>query len=326
MLRALALWIVAACTTACFQEDLATCAAGGRGCPCQVQGECGDGLMCGNSFCMPNDCVAGTPYCACAEGECSDDTVCYQNAICLPPDELPATGGAEGEGSGDASSTVAGTGDSTGSADTAGSADSADTVAVDDTGGCGMVGASCGPCRACDATGQCAVTPGAPCEGEPVDCSTLLFGTGPVVNSVETGCYAKAGTTEPTCDAQGECSSPDPSACTEQGELLFSCAECFNNAAGCPANAPTASASVDAMCVTGQVWEGCASDCSMGTGYQFNPRWCDPEGQCTILGAPDYCSPFICDEMGCLDSCETPDDCYTLATAYDCVDGLCVMQ
>ena len=190
-----------------------------------------------------------------------------------------------------------------------------DGACMADTG----ASAACGPCQACDATGQCAIDEGAPCDGPTIDCTQILYGLS------DGDCLAADGVATPQCNALGECRPADAADCDQPGAAVVSCSDvCIDNAAACASGQAVDSISVESMCVTNQETAGCSDECKYRdsvAAYYFYDNWCGGAGTCMARTSSE-CYPYGCDQAGCFTSCESDEDC--LPGECDTTSGECV--
>ncbi|HLT37671.1 MAG TPA: hypothetical protein VK034_15365 [Enhygromyxa sp.] len=185
-------------------------------------------------------------------------------------------------------------------------------------GGCTLA-SDCGTCQSCE-QGQCVSDVGAPCDGPSTHCAEYLYG--------ESGglCYRlSAVTLDGRCSEQGLCEPSPASDCPyEQGEVHFACEEaCVTNPAGCTKYTVASEVDASAMCaVEGQPGPGCTSACTGGNQPVVQLHGC-VEGECSPLGAAQYCVGYLCNEQGvaCFDACETDAQC---AEQFHCFSSQCV--
>lgn len=179
----------------------------------------------------------------------------------------------------------------------------------------------CGECMACNALAECAIAEGQACGNETIDCSEKVWG---VAGST---CYAlKNNIVGSSCNALGQCESPDFSDCpNEQGDDLVACASvCYKNPNNCTPGTDANLILPSTVCLVNQTTPGCDLACSNGSGSSLTQRSCTSSGQCGFVSTLETCDPYYCENNACNTSCVDNGDCSFFAYC-DTMTNMCVI-
>ncbi|MEZ4382081.1 MAG: hypothetical protein R3A79_12090 [Nannocystaceae bacterium] len=218
---------------------------------------------------------------------------------------------------------VSGTGSTSGSTSTSTSS----TTTADETsdGASASTAATCaGDCPECTTCVGSECVPedmGEEC-GESLECGDFVAGVF-ITDELTAQCLAFApAALRGACDGAGVCVEADLSGCAGTGAALTTCdSRCVRDDVTCVLGAHAAAIELSGLCVIEASTVTCAAKCEdeMG-GAQELGETCDALGDCVEL-PPTGCGDYLCMEgVGCLSSCEGPEDCAEKAT---CVDAKC---